>query len=84
VSRATRVALSVSVLVLVILSGLAGSYALTSYWVGRANRQWCDTLALLTSTPVSAPSNPASNPSRVAAYHLYEDFVHLRGQFGCN
>lgn len=45
--------------------------------------QWCDTLDLLTSQPVTPPADPAANPSREGQYKLYEDFVHLKAEFGC-
>lgn len=48
-----------------------------------SNRQWCTVLDLLTRNPVPKPADPAQNPSRAASWELYEDFVHLSGQFGC-
>jgi hypothetical protein len=46
-------------------------------------QEWCDTLRLLTKTPVIYPSDPATNPSRVFAYELYKDFLKLKTEFGC-
>jgi hypothetical protein len=47
------------------------------------NARWCSTMKLLTATPVPYPANAAANPSRVATYQLYEDFVALKKEFGC-
>jgi hypothetical protein len=55
----------------------------TTFQVSSSDRQWCDTLALLTSQPVPKPADPAANPSRMQAYTLYSDFVMLRRNFGC-
>ena len=51
--------------------------------VSSNNRQWCDTLTLLTSRPVPKPADAHANPSRMQNYTLYADFVALRRHFGC-
>jgi cytochrome oxidase assembly protein ShyY1 len=83
VSRATRISLFAAAIFLVLVTAISGSYWLASWQISRSDRQWCDTITLLTSQPVVPPSDPASNPSRVVTYHLYEDFVTLRHQLGC-
>jgi hypothetical protein len=55
----------------------------TASEVNGNNRQWCDTLTLLTSKPVPKPADPSANPSRMEGYTLYEDFAVLRRRFGC-
>lgn len=82
-SRATKYALAVAVLFMMLLAAVGGSYGLSEWAVSRNDRQWCETLRLLTSQPVTPPSDPAQNPSRVASYKLYEDFVHVKAEFGC-
>lgn len=59
------------------------SIVYSAHQTSASNRQWCDTLALLTSKPVPKPSDPAANPSRMQAYTLYADFVTLRHRLGC-
>lgn len=59
----------------------------TAYAVVRDSHQqaqWCQTLELLTKTKVPYPSDPKANPSRLFAYDLYTDFVHLKHEFGCS
>lgn len=57
---------------------------LFAYWqVHVSQEQWCTVLNTLTRNPVPKPADPAANPSRVEAYTLYQEFVSLRGNFGC-
>jgi hypothetical protein len=51
--------------------------------IAQSKSDWCDTLDLLTKTPVPKPADPSVNPSRVQDYLLYEDFVHIKIKFGC-
>jgi hypothetical protein len=51
--------------------------------VARSNHQWCDAINLLTVHPVSKPSNPAANPSRVEGYEFYQAFTVLHRKFRC-
>lgn len=66
---------------MVALIGLSMLYA--AHAVNSSNRQWCDTLTLLTARPVPKPPDPSANPSRMQAYTLYADFVTLRNRLGC-
>ena len=59
------------------------SIVYSAHQTSASNRQWCDTLTLLTSKPVPRPADPGANPSRAQAYTLYADFVTLRRNFGC-
>jgi hypothetical protein len=43
----------------------------------------CPIVRLVIAHPVPRPSNPAANPSRVATYQMYEDFVIVKRQYGC-
>lgn len=61
----------------------AASVLFTVQEISANNRQWCDTMNLLTSQPVPRPADPAANPSREQAYTLYTDFATLRQRFGC-
>jgi hypothetical protein len=47
------------------------------------DHRWCTTVELLTTPVVGPPADPAANPSRVATYKLYLDFVALKKAFGC-
>lgn len=82
-TKATRYALAAVLLCVLLLAAVGGSYALSEWTVSRNDRQWCETLDLLTSQPVPKPSDPAANPSRLGQWRLYEDFLHVRDQFGC-
>lgn len=84
---ATRLALGVAAL-LVAVVGIAAAAAVISIAtaqrdIGASQRRWCDTLQLLTATPISAPANPKANPSRENEYRFYQDFLRLRNGFGC-
>lgn len=57
--------------------------AFTVWQVHQSQSQWCDTMRLLTSHPVPAPSNAAANPSRENAYRFYSDFKMLKERLGC-
>jgi hypothetical protein len=48
-----------------------------------SDHRWCTTTNLLTISPVAPPVDPAANPSRVAIYNLYLDFLDLRKAFNC-
>lgn len=45
--------------------------------------KWCATVDLLTSHPVTKPTDPSSNQSRAASYALYQDFMTLKEEFHC-
>jgi hypothetical protein len=74
-----------AVIVLFVINFLVAGACLwfATYQVSSSNRQWCDTLSLLTSKPVPKPDDPSANPSRMQTYTLYADFVALRRHFGC-
>lgn len=55
----------------------------TTWSIHQSQRQWCDTLSLLTAHPVPKPSDPKANPSRETAYVYYRDFVTLKDRLGC-
>ena len=74
---------SVVMLFVLALALSAANLLFTTNEVSANNRQWCDTLALLTSKPVPKPTDPHANPSRMQNYTLYADFVTLRRHFGC-
>lgn len=108
-SPATKIALSIVCLILLIVAGLSVNYFMTSVLINRvhrqeqiqiarskadeqaaikaavaySNRQWCDTLNLLTSRPVPRPADPAANPSREGQYLFYINLVQLGKHFGC-
>lgn len=82
-THATRVALSVVFMVFFMVAGLGIEYWMITRIIADSNAQWCDTLSLLTSRPVAKPSDPKANPSRMATYLLYQDFVRLEDKFSC-
>jgi hypothetical protein len=82
-THATRIALAAAAMILVIICGLGVDYLLVEHVIQHSQQQWCDTITLLTTTPVPSPSDPANNPSRVAEYRLYKDFVTLKRRFNC-
>lgn len=82
-THATKVALTVVFMVIFMIAGLGVEYLMITRVIADSNAQWCDTLSLLISRPVAKPADPRANPSRMATYLLYEDFVHLRDKFGC-
>jgi hypothetical protein len=82
-THATRIALLISALVVIVVAAIAGAYLLTAWQINRADQQWCNVINLLISHPVPKPADPAANPSRVQTYELYEDFVTVQHQFRC-
>lgn len=61
-----------------------GASLVTSLQVERqSNKQWCDTLGLLTSHPVPRPTDPGANPSREQNWLFYQDLRQLSRSFGC-
>lgn len=72
-----------TVLVCILVIAVGGCLVLASRAVSANDRDWCDTLTLITAHPVAKPANAAANPSRVGQYQLYLDFVKLRREFGC-
>jgi len=82
-THATRLALLIATLLLVIITSVAAGWGLTLWETSIQSHQWCDTLTLLTKNPVPKPADPQANPSRQQSYLLYSDFVKLRHKFGC-
>jgi hypothetical protein len=66
-----------------VLLAVAGCYLLMVYQVNISQHHWCDALNTLTQNKIATPVNPAQNPSRVEAYNLYQEFIQLKGEFGC-
>lgn len=83
ISRGTKYALTICIALSLLVTAVALSIAMSTWQINRSQREWCDALNVLTSQPVPAPANPAQNPSREAAYRLYEDFVQVKQEFGC-
>lgn len=82
-SHATRYALTVVLFLLLVFGAVIAVVLFFKGQIDQNNSQWCDTLRLLTSHPVPKPANPSANPSRVADYQLYQDFLILKHRFGC-
>ena len=78
---ATRRAIIYLFIVSFLLAGAA--LVLSIRQVSKSDHQWCATLDLLSSHPVSRPADPAANPSRENAWVFYTDVRDLRGAFGC-
>jgi hypothetical protein len=68
---------------ILIVAAIAACFLFVYWQVDVSQHQWCDVLNTLTSVPQTPPANPTSNPSRVSAYQLYEEFMRLKGQFRC-
>lgn len=66
-----------------VLIAVGACYLLMYYQITLSQHHWCDALATLTQKPVPPPSNPAADPSRQESYILYQEFVKLKGEFGC-
>lgn len=78
-----KVFLAGLVVVIGVFATIAGSYALSLHALSNSQHNWCDTLTLLTSTPVTKPANPNANPSREADYLFYTRLKVLEDRFGC-
>jgi flagellar basal body-associated protein FliL len=74
---------AIIVTVVLVLGGVGYTLWHGNHALSANNQQWCIALTDLTQTPVSAPADPAKNPSRVFAYKLYTDFTILEKKFGC-
>lgn len=82
-SHATKIALSVMLMILLIVTGLGIEYWMISNTIRHSDAEWCDTLTLLAANPVPKPADPAGNPSRQNQYLLYLNFTKLKTHFGC-
>lgn len=72
------------VFLILLIGGAAGaSLVISSSQIRQSQRNWCSTMDLLTSKPVSKPPDPKANPSRQNQYILYIDFVKLKKELGC-
>lgn len=71
------------VAVMLVFAGTAYSVVWSQQHSHDADLRWCQVLVLLTGAREQPPADPAKNPSRVAQYKLYEDFVTLKDEFGC-
>ena len=66
-----------------IILAIGACYLFAVYQVDVSQHHWCSALNTLTSHAVPKTSDPAANPSRVEAYTLYQQFVQIKGDFGC-
>jgi hypothetical protein len=83
VSNAARMALVVVAVLVTLAAAVTVCLILVSHEISSSDHDWCAAIDLLTARPIPYPADPAKNPSRVATYDLYEDFVTLRHQYGC-
>lgn len=75
--------IGVVAVVALVIGGVSFAVLSNQHQVASSQQQWCDTLDLLTRTPVPKPADPKANPSREATYELYRDFVKLKDKFNC-
>jgi hypothetical protein len=66
-----------------IVAAIAACFIFAYWQVDVSQHHWCNALNILTEHPVSAPADPSANPSRVQAYELSQEFIKLKGEFGC-
>lgn len=78
-----KVALASLVIVVLVLGGILGSYALSLASLRQSQHQWCTTLTLLTRQAVPKPTDPAKNESRENAYMFYLNLKQLEREFSC-
>ena len=78
-----KVVAAAAVIVLITAGSIAGSYLLGLHSLHQSQAQWCTTLTLLTSKPVTRPADPAANPSRENVWLFYEHLRDLERDFGC-
>lgn len=82
-SHATKIALSIVLMIVLLLAGLGIEYWMITNTVRHSDAQWCDTLSLLTENRVPKPDDPAANPSRQNQYLLYVNLIKLKDRFSC-
>lgn len=66
-----------------VLLAVGACYLIMYYQLNLSQHHWCDALTTLTQNPVPKPPDPNADPSRQESYVLYQEFVRLRGEFGC-
>jgi hypothetical protein len=66
-----------------VLLATVACYLFIYYQVTLSQHHWCDALSTLTQNPVPKPVDAAANPSREEGYILYQEFLQLKGDFGC-
>ena len=68
---------------LLVIAAIGLSAGFTYWQVTSSQHNWCQALRTITEHPVPKPTDPNNNPSRRQAYILYQEFVNLKGDFGC-
>lgn len=62
-----------------VLLAVGACYLLMYYQINLSQHHWCDALATLTQNPAPKPSANQAQQN----YVLYQEFVKLKGDFGC-
>jgi len=70
-------------LVILIVVGSGANLLWTSYAIHKNNLQWCDTLDLVTSRPVTRPADPKKEPAKELSYEFYQAITALKHRQGC-
>ena len=78
-----RVFIAAAILVACIVGSNIGSYALGLHALHQSQQALCPIVRLALQHPVPYPKDPAANPSRVAAWQSYQDFVIVDRQYRC-
>jgi len=73
-----------AIFLIVLMVVLAGAVLVRAEQIDNATRQaLCPLVRLALQHPVPYPSDPKANPSRLAAWQSYQDFVIIDRRYGC-
>jgi succinate dehydrogenase hydrophobic anchor subunit len=69
-----RVVIAAVIAILLLLASVAGSYVLALWAIGNSQRQWCDTLTIITAD---------AHPTTANSIQFYAKLHDLEKRFGC-
>jgi hypothetical protein len=73
----------VIIFAVLICLAIAACFLFTYWQVDVSQHHWCDALNTLTLHPEPKPVDPSANPAREEGFVLSQEFIKLKGEFGC-
>lgn len=78
-----RVAIAAAVALLCLVGAVAVAVGISAYALHQSEQALCPIVRLVLEHPVPYPKDPRANPSRLAAWQSYEDFLIVDRKYHC-
>lgn len=78
-----KVAIAAGIALLCLVAAIGLAVGISTYALDQSEQALCPIVRLVLAHPVPYPKDPKANPSRLAAWQSYEDFVTIKRKYHC-